>query len=299
MIVHKIFHRAELGEPHFRMLMSDLHIGSPNVDPNAIVADLEKAKRAGAKIILNGDIADGITAKDPRFDLNALHQSIGRQKDLATAVVDMAREILWPYRHLIDIIGLGNHEESWLKYGNFDVVRHIIAMLVSDKDCQVAHGSFAGYVQTVFRVEGYRQQATHKLMYLHGAGGDSPVTKGTIDMNRKGRNWTFDAFTVGHRHNVFASVDAVADVNSNGKYFEKRQLCLQTGSYLRNYSQVDDSTALNYSYATSKTTSPKPLGGILLCMRPMFDPETKTLYVAQDFMTDFIPTPGKTKQWQQ
>ena len=270
------------------MLMSDLHLGSPHVDHGAIVADLEKAKRANARIMLNGDIGDAITAKDPRFDLTSLHASIGRQKDLATAVVDLAKEILWPYRKLIDIIGLGNHEESWIKYGNFDLVRHIIAMLTSEKDCEIAHGSFAGYIQTVFRIPNYRAQPSHKLFYLHGSGGDSPVTKGTIDVNRKGRNWTFDAFTVGHRHNVFASVDAIADVNSAGKYFEKRQLCLQTGSYLRNYNQLDDTNVLNYSYATSRTISPKPLGGILMCLRPAFDTETKTLYVQQDFMSDYI-----------
>lgn len=295
MLVHKVFERAEIGQPFFRMLMSDLHFGSPNVDHDAITADLEKAQRAGARILLNGDIFDSITAKDPRFDLGVLHPLVSHQKDLASALIDLAKEVLWPYRQLIDIIGVGNHEESWIKHGNFDPVRHLITALTAEKDCKIAHGSFAGYVQSVFRCEGYRQQPIHRLLYMHGAGGDAPITKGTIDFNRKGRNFQFDAFTAGHRHNMFASVDQIADVNSAGKYVERRQLCLQTSAYYSNYTELTDETALNYSYATSKTNSPKPLGGIMICMRPLYNLETKNLFVHQDFMSDVVsPWPTKS-----
>ncbi len=268
--------------------MSDLHIGSPHVDHNAIVADLEKARRANARVLINGDVFDAVTAKDPRFDLGTLHPGIARKKDLATSVVDMAKEILWPYRSHIDVIGIGNHEESWIKHGNFDPVRQLLASLNAEKDCKAGHGSFAGYIQSVFRVDGYRQQSVHKLLYIHGSGGDSPVTKGTIDFNRKGRNFSFDCVTIGHRHNMFASVDQIADVNSAGKYVERRQLCLQTSAYYSNYQELTDETALDYSYATSRTNSPKPLGGILLCMRPMYNVTTKTLFVHQDFMSDLV-----------
>lgn len=287
MIVHKIIEHGELGQPFFRFLMSDLHLGSGCSDHDAIVRDLQHAKDIGARVLINGDVYDAIGTKDKRFDLDVLHSTIRHEKDLAKAIVNLAMEIIMPFKDIIDIIGIGNHEEAWIRWGYNDPVRRLIEEL-NREGGKVAHGSFWGYINTAFVVPGYRKRAKHKLLYLHGTGGDSPVTKGTIDFNRKGRNWIYDTLTFGHKHNYVCSADAIADVTDAGKYIERRQLNLQTGSYYRNYRQLRDDEALNYSYAARSAHPPKPLGGIVLCMRPSLDAVTGELCVEQDFSSKVI-----------
>ena len=175
----------------------------------------------------------------------------------------MAMEILSPFRDIIDVMGIGNHEETWINYGYNDPVRRLIEEL-NRAGGNVKHGSFWGYINTRFAVEGFRKRPRHKLLYLHGTGGDSPVTKGTIDFNRKGRNWVYDCLTFGHKHNLVCGVDQMADVTDAGKYTERRQLNLQTGSYYRNYRQLTDAEVLDYSYAARSAHPPKPMGGIFL-----------------------------------
>jgi hypothetical protein len=286
MIITSITETAELNQPFFRTLMSDLHLGSCHSDHNAIVADLDEAKRVGARVIINGDVFDAIGPKDRRFGLGELHPDVDRKKDLAAAIVTMAVELLMPYKSIIDIMGIGNHEETWLAYGYNDPVRRVIEEL-GRAGAKVRHGSFWGYIKTSFRVNGYRRRPKHKLLYLHGTGGDSPVTKGTIDFNRKGRNWAYDCLTFGHKHNIVCGVDQIADVSEAGRYRERRQLNLQTGSYYRNYRQLTDDSVLDYSYAASKAHPPKPIGGLTLVMRPMLD-EHGELAIRQDFASAVI-----------
>lgn len=286
MIITNITERAELGQPFLRLLMSDLHLGSINADHDAIIRQLQRAKDYGARVLINGDVFDAIGPKDRRFDLVTLHPQVQRQKDLAAAIVKMALDILMPYKDIIDIIGIGNHEESWINYGYNDPVRRVIEEMQREGS-KVKHGSFWGYIKTSFKVEGHRKRPKHKLLYLHGTGGDSPVTKGTIDFNRKGRNWVYDALTFGHKHNLVCSVDQMADVSDSGKYTERHQLNLQTGSYYRNYRQLTDAEVLDYSYAARSAHPPKPIGGVFLFLRPELD-NKGDLVVNQSFASDIV-----------
>lgn len=287
MIITSIAETAELGQPFFRFLMSDLHLGSINADHDEIVADLRKAKEVGARVLINGDVFDAIGPKDRRFDLVTLHPAVQRQKDLTKAIVEMAKELLMPFRDIIDIIGIGNHEEAWVSYCNTDPVRRLVEELNAE-GATARHGSFWGYIKTSFKIDGHRKRPKHKLLYLHGTGGDSPVTKGTIDFNRKGRNWVYDALTFGHKHNVLCGVDQMADVSDRGKYQERKQLNLQTGSYYRNYRQLTDAEVLDYSYAARSAHPPKPTGGVFLILRPDVDAKTGELVVEQDFASDIV-----------
>ena len=87
MIITNRTERAELGQPFFRLLMSDLHLGSPNADHDLIASQLQKAKNIGARVLVNGDVFDAIGPKDKRFDLAVLHPLVERKKDLAKAIV--------------------------------------------------------------------------------------------------------------------------------------------------------------------------------------------------------------------
>jgi hypothetical protein len=146
-------------------------------------------------------------------------------------------------------MGIGNHEEAWIQYNHGDPVARLIEKLNGVKGARIKHGSFWGYINTRFQVG--RETAIHKLLYYHGTGGDSPVTKGTIDFNRKGRNWIYDALTFGHKHNIAITGEQIMDVTEAGRVVERLQLNLQTGSYYRNYRQIERT-------ATRSTTTTPP-----------------------------------------
>lgn len=287
MIITNKTEHAEIGQPFFRLLCSDFHLGSACADHDAILAQLQQAKDIDAKILINGDVFDAIGPKDRRFDLTTLHPSLRGKKDLAKGIVDMALELLMPYKDNIDVIGLGNHEETWITYGYNDPVRRVLEEL-GREGSKARHGSFWGYIKTSFAVPKFRRRPVHKLLYLHGTGGDSPVTKGTIDFNRKGRNWVYDALTFGHKHNLVCAVDQIADVSPAGKYTERKQLNLQTGSYYRNYRELKDDEVLDQSYAARSAHPPKPIGGVFMCLRPQLHYLTGELEIGQSFSSEVI-----------
>ena len=293
MIIHQNVVKSEEGQPHYRLLCSDYHIGSANANHDLIVKDLATIKKWGGKALVNGDVFDAICPTDKRYDAGVLHPSLRGKKDLAKAIVDLAYELISPYAECIDIMGIGNHEEAWIKYNHGDPVRQLIEKLNADKGVSITHGGFWGYINTVFDVmvpkRGCVAHPRHRICYLHGTGGDSPVTKGTIDFNRKARNWDFDCLTFGHKHNNLSSVDAVAEVSDGGKYYERRQLMLQTASYYRNYRQLGKGEELDQSYAASKGHPPKPMGGTFLTLRPVRDETSGLWQVRADYSSDLIP----------
>jgi hypothetical protein len=285
MIVHDVPILSELGQPHFRYLMSDLHFGSGASDHERIASDCQRAVDSGARILINGDVFDAIGPKDKRFSANVLHPTLHGKKDLEAAIVDLAFGVLKPFAPHIDVMGIGNHEEAWIQYNHGDPVARLIEKLNGVKGARIKHGSFWGYINTRFAVG--RETAIHKLLYYHGTGGDSPVTKGTIDFNRKGRNWIYDALTFGHKHNIAITGEQIMDVTEAGRVVERLQLNLQTGSYYRNYRQIEtDGDPLDYHYAASKAHPPKPIGGIFLIMRPTR--VNGALVVRQDYASDII-----------
>lgn len=291
MIITPVRHKAEEGQPFYRMLCSDLHIGSANSNHDLIVRDLATIKRWGGKALVNGDVFDAICPTDKRYDACVLHPSVRGKKDLQKAVVNLAYDLLAPYADVIDVMGIGNHEQSWIKYNHGDPVTTLIEKLNAKAGGNIKHGGFAGFINTKFDVivpkRGCVAHLKHRLLYYHGTGGDSPVTKGTIDFNRKGRNWKFDLLTFGHKHNELCAADAIADTTEDDKYFERRQLCLQTPSYYRNYRELQTGEELDQSYAADKSHPPKPMGAIFVTLRPQRN-EVGVWEVRQDYASDLV-----------
>lgn len=300
MLIHRFTYQAELGQPFVRLLCSDLHLGSRHSDHNAIVKQFDEALAADAEILINGDLYECIGVHDKRFDQSTLHENLRGSNDLLGASLKLGLEILMPYRKNIRLIGIGNHEESWTKWHGSDPVKLTIEAL-NREGGNVAAAGFRGYWESTANVEAFKKNkkrnlAVHKLLYLHGAGGESPVTKGLIDFNRIGRNWTFDCLTFGHKHNLVFGADQIGDITPTGKYYERRQLIIQTGSYFRNYSQLDKDSVLNQSYAARFNHAPKPIGGGFLILRPEVNSQTGELDVRQDFALSIVsPWPKKRR----
>lgn len=233
---------------------SDHHIGASNTDYGLIKAEVEAARRLNAVCILNGDHFDAILPHDrKRFTVEAMHERVRNDSSLNSAL-EWAVELFAPIAPQIAAIGHGNHDESVVKHHSV----HLGSMLAAGLTGYGFDGTFGGpegYV-LVRLTDGSKHGTTIRVFYTHGAGGESPVTGGTIDFYRL-RNWVVDAdvITIGHKHNHLYQEVSRQRVTRYGCVYYDTIHCVMTGSY-------GYRTARNY--ASLRGMPPKPKGGAFM-----------------------------------
>ena len=277
MQVHEFVHPSEPGETHWRLLCSDLHLETPECDRPALLADLKAARKVNARILVNGDAFDNIWPGDKRFTPSVLRKSLQGKDDLAEAIVEDARQVLSPFADLIDVIGNGNHERSIHRRRCVDPIGMLIKALNWDLERQgsahrIRHGGVCGYILTRFRFPQKPGWSTsglaHKLLYFHGSGGESPVTKGLININRIAANFDYDLMTFGHKHNRVFVDDTFLYVTKSGRVAHRQRISCLTGSYVRSYRKGDQRNPIHYNYAEDFISIPKPIGGLFVSLTP-------------------------------
>lgn len=213
-----------------------------------------------ARVIVGGDFNDLMFGfGDPRFNLNVLSKDMlkillkandeQRPIYLADALVDYNVELLDPIKDKIDAYISGNHEEVYAR-------RHTtnIAMRTADKlgaafypdDCWVRY--FVDHGSCV------RTSAGH---VYHGAGGNAPVTKGVVDLNRTLAGWQCDWTMRGHNHQHEGGNDvALRDKGAFGncKSFAVPRASQICGTFERGF------VAGLTNFSRSKHMKPSPLG---------------------------------------
>jgi hypothetical protein len=229
----------------------------------ALKHDLERMANADCKIAINGDVFDFILPSDlKRFDLDALDKEL-LVKGLKPidAAIEMAYEFLKPYAHLIEFIGIGNHEAHVAKRHHIDVMSILLYRLNQLPGVDIKPGGWCGYWQVTLARQ---TRLTTFLMYRHhGAGGAAPVTKGIIDFQRM-MSWQgdVDAIWIGHKHNKFVDLATKMTYSSKRNIARTKQVtCIMTGSYLSTYGTDED---VKPSYAMGWNLAPQQMGGVIL-----------------------------------
>jgi hypothetical protein len=274
--VHRFETPSEPGQTHWRFICSDLHLESPESDLSALRSDLNAARKVGARILINGDVFDAIWPGDPRFTMSVLRKELRGSDDVFSAIIEYAAKILTPYADLIDVVGNGNHERALHRRRAVDPINQLIGVLNHELATQgdrnrIRHGGVSGYILSTFRFArpgGSKSGLAHKLLYFHGSGGESPVTKGLINVARIGANFDYDTMTFGHKHNRVFVDDTFLGLSRSGKLRHRQRIALLTGSYVRSYREGSQKRAINYNYAEDFISIPKPLGGLFLSLTP-------------------------------
>ena len=295
---------AEYGKPLRIFLCSDLHIGHVCCDTNRIKREFQRAAEWGAPIVINGDVFDSVTTGDKRYTPGQTVRKISEARDALKATVECGLEVLAPFAKHIRIIGVGNHEEAWVKYRQSDPVGQLIDRLNTEHggnvqpgtgepwiDPGIKHGGIHGFVTVYLDIpsgKGKPLSLRHTLLYHHGVGGDSPVTKGTIDINRVYVKFDCDTYTFGHKHNKMLLEDVRVSVMPTGRIVHKQRVAFQTGSYFRNIRQTDQSDPWAFSYAESAQHGGKPFGGFFLCLTP--ERTDGNWRIRQDYHSALMPT---------
>jgi hypothetical protein len=262
-----------VGQPVGITLISDIHIGAANIDYAALEYDLVTAKEAGDRILINGDIFDAILPKDhKRYRPDALDERLQRRADVLDGALDLATDYLAPYAKQIDMVGLGNHESAVEKYHATDMIARLIRRL-NRSGGTVQYGGYTGFIDYRFRADRSNTKNRFIIYYHHGSGGQSPVTKGMIDFNRKAAWVDSDIVWMGHKHNklVDATPMRMRCPKEGDTPTLDHQVFIMTGGYMDAYGGQTSESAMKEGRRTNYSSDwglpPQAKGGIRLLVK--------------------------------
>lgn len=224
---------------------SDLHIDSKAAKVGQLVADLNKEAAAGSRILINGDLIDGILPKDlKRYSRGG---DRGGSDSALNEIVDTVVSVLAPVAGNIDVIGAGNHEMSIVKHHSFDIIRAVIERLRFQTGAEIRQAGYRGFVKYEYQRESSGDKRALLIFMHHGKGGSAPVTKGMIDLARLYTQFgSADVLWVGHKHTDITDRSSPAiEINKYGKMIERDRVAFITPGYHGGIDCEDDSEAAN------------------------------------------------------
>jgi hypothetical protein len=257
-------------------LMSDLHLGSSQVDYALIEKELKAAKRNGDRVLLGGDVFDLILPGDlKRYEPAKVHARIRGRNDPVNAAVEWAAELLGPYADLIDMVGLGNHETAAQKKGGVDAVRLLVKELnaVRKPDLRpVAQPGYTAYLD--YRLQSSpesRPCARYVVFYTHGAGKIGSAVASLKKLQCLTSAFAADLYWSGHSHARAHCTEVMIHAGRTGRPVAKDVKIVVTGSYMVAYgAQSPASLSRNGpkgNYASEAALAPHGLGGARVVLR--------------------------------
>lgn len=198
--------------------LGDLHIGAPNFDEKVFTRELEKIdkERDRTRIILMGDLAETATKE-------SVGAGVYEQRDMVDQQIYKAKNLLWDFRDLIDLIVTGNHEQRVYKQSGHDPMRYFAELMgLADK-----YARYQGVVKYAWNKRAY------DVAVWHGAGGGTTIG-GAMNKLQKMQNVVVaDVYLMGHVHKRAATFDGIYITDQrNGKIIQKKQAFVITGSAL-------------------------------------------------------------------
>ena len=248
----------------------DWHIGSPYTDYGLLREELAEAKLRNALIVANGDLFDALTVRHPYYVPTGVHGRLVERTDTMEGAVDWCMEICDPVKHQLAVLGVGNHD-LWCARNGFDPVLRVVKDL-RRQGSEVEYGDIEGVLRLSF-VSHPRTYWSLDLWRHHGAGGNSPVTKGIIDFSRMWPRLP-DAriIQLGHKHNRFVDTHRRTRWTASGRVYGEDCVGLMAGAYMEPHKSVQSDDILHRgrrsNYATDGNMPPQSLGGIWTKITP-------------------------------
>lgn len=248
-------------------LLSDLHIGAPQVNYRLIERELKNARKRNDRILINGDVFDAILHSDAkRFTPDSIHPRFQGRRDVVNSAIEWAVDLLIPFADLIDVIGIGNHETALEKHHSLDPVRVLIYDLTRKlakphRQHVIHYGGYTGFVD--YRIGGHRWV----LYYHHGTGGGNGNNLGSTDFASKSVMLDgVDAIWIGHNHHQMVSgIERISCPMSGQGPLVRRLRYIRTGSYMKTYVGQDQKSlrknGRRTNYAADKGMVPGLQGG--------------------------------------
>jgi hypothetical protein len=249
--------RGAAGWEAWTLVTSDRHWDNPHSDLQLQAYHLDQAKERGASVLDLGDFFCAMQGKwdkrSSKGDIRPEHQN-GNYLD---SLVDTAAEWLQPWSKNIVMIASGNHEESIKTRHETDLIERLCALTNAGGRASIGHGGFGGWVIFRFRPTHGGGWQSVNLHYDHGYGGGGPVTRDTIQAQRRAVYLPdADIILSGHTHDKWVMSHVRARISPQGVPYLSEQVAAKCPTYKEEYGTGAG------GWHCRRGAPPKPVGGL-------------------------------------
>lgn len=223
-----VFHKKRIVDQNELklFLVSDLHIGSFCFDEKKFRQHMDMALDQKARILINGDVFDAITTKDPRFYIEHIDRRLRNTSDILGKSLDLAENIIKKYAKNIDLIGIGNHEKTIINKYNFDITRSLVYLL-RKYNPEIQYGGYAGIISYKLG------NKSLNILYHHGWGGQIKSRGLSCFDHLASLFENIDVFWLGHLHTQ--TIVPFKKIKVIDNHLQERQgYFIRSGSYFNN-----------------------------------------------------------------
>jgi predicted phosphodiesterase len=218
-----------VGDEQWVLLMSDVHWDNPMCNRELLKAHLDLALKRNAPVV---DAGDFYCAMQGKYDKRSSKKDIRPEhckNDYLDALVNTAADWLHPYRKILTVRGIGNHESAIYKNHETDLIERLAERLRGSGGI-ARRGGYSGYVRFSIKTGG--RTSVVKLWYFHGSGGGGPVTRGVIQSNRQAVYISdADIVLTGHTHDAWQVPIQRIRLNGSDRVEQCRQTHIKVGGY--------------------------------------------------------------------
>lgn len=254
----RIKHKVTSGWEQWYLLTGDEHWDSPECCLKLLHRHLKEAKERNALWISNGDFFDAISGRDDKRGSKGTLRDEHNKVNYLDRLVEDAFNEFRPYLDMLVYFGTGNHDQAITVKKETDIGQRLVDKINGERKQfpPIHRAGYTGWIKFMFELG--TQRMSHAMKLEHGTGGNSPVTRGTIQTNRRqarteGATW----FVSSHIHEQWDLSRPVETLNSSSGRVELRKVKhVQLGSY-----KLDFRTDGIATWWTMKSGEPKPIGG--------------------------------------
>jgi predicted phosphodiesterase len=257
--------------------IGDVHFGARTVDKVALKKTVKYiAQDKYSYVLLMGDLIDGVTHRDKRFNPAHIDQSYRVEQivDIGKTQTEQAYECLYPIKDKVIASIQGNHEWKLWKDTGYDSSMELSYML----DC--AYLGYSGYVHLTFTRRGRNtNNGTSKsfLVYMHHGSGSAATQGGAANkLTKLIQKFDADIYLQGHIHRPQIQPMTTLQYNAKTNTVEERKRILAfSGSYLKTYPVPSDPNhTVHSTYGERAQYDPVTVGPVTIMIKPshgMFD----------------------------
>lgn len=235
------------------LLRSDAHHDNPHCDRKLEAAHLDEAKARGAGILDAGDLFCVMQGKyDPRRSKSDIRPE-NNVANYLDSVIEHACDDYAPYAENWIMMGQGNHETAIRKNVETDLTERLVERLNVVHGGNICVGGYGGWVR--FSLRRQKQRQSIRVKYHHGHGGGGPVTKGTIQAQRRAIMYPdADIVWSGHVHERYSISHCRERISQADTVGQDEQVHVTTPGYKCEYAD-------GYGgFHIERGRPPKPLG---------------------------------------
>jgi hypothetical protein len=233
------------------LISSDRHFDNPMSNRKMQLRHLNQAAECAAPILDLGDLYCAMQGKKDRRHEKSHVMEENQRDDYYDSLVDEGEKFFAPYAEYIALLGRGNHETAITKHNETDLTKRLVRRL-QQHGSNVQLGGYRGWVRIMLEAGNMRQ--SYILYYTHGAGGNSPVTKGVIGTNRRAVYVDADIICSGHIHEAWCMELCRTGLTASGTEAVRDQIHLCVPTYKEEFLNQDG------GFHHEKEGPPKPLG---------------------------------------